>query len=183
MKKHTLAALALFALPSLTTFAATPTPSNSDQSPILSKVHKINEMVIDMAKLGKSKAQSKDVKSYAEHLIKDHKGADKEVRSCAKKNKFKLVDAPDNEETRAKHKFASEAKDQLASLKGGDFDRQFLTNMADDHDKAITLLNGNQTDSGPCSPLLAKILVSVKEHKESAEKLRAQIGAIDLPKP
>jgi predicted outer membrane protein len=67
--------------------------ANGDvDSQVLIQLHLANQMEIDAGNLAEKQAQSKDVKSFAKELVRDHKLADKGVTELAKNKKVKLIE-------------------------------------------------------------------------------------------
>lgn len=60
-------------------------------SQILSKLHQINLMEIQLGQLAQQKASSAKVKSFGERLVRDHQMADREVAALAQKRNIELV--------------------------------------------------------------------------------------------
>lgn len=67
--------------------------------------------------------------------------------------------------------------DQLSNLQGDAFDRQFLTMMAQDHEKVINTLEnsrGKENDK-KLDALIDKLLPTLRDHQRTAERLQREV--------
>jgi putative membrane protein len=83
-------------------------------------------------KLGASKAQSDEVKKFAQHMVDDHGKHLAELRKMAKAKGVNLPSAPAK-----KHQAAMK---KLESASGPEFDKAFMTQMVNDHQDALKLV-------------------------------------------
>src|SRR3954447_24289060 len=88
---------------------------------------------INAAKQAKSKATNKDVKAFADDMIRDHEAVNKQALDLVKKLK---VTPEDNETSKTLSRNASDKLDQLAKLKGAEFDKAYVANEVAYH-KAV----------------------------------------------
>ena len=82
---------------------------------------------IDIAagKQALSKASNKDVKAFAQDMVRDHEAVNKQALDLVKKLKVK---PEDNATSQALSKAAEEERAKLAKLKGAAFDRAYVEN-------------------------------------------------------
>src|SRR5690242_2426450 len=73
--------------------AQTAAPGPTDPQ-IAAIVVAANQVDIDAAKLAKSRTKNKDVKSFAETMIRDHEGVNKQAKALVKKLKVKPEASP-----------------------------------------------------------------------------------------
>src|SRR6476659_3399940 len=87
--------------------------------------------VIDIAaaKQAIEKAGNKDVKAFAQDMVRDHEAVNKQALDLVKKLK---VTPEDNDTSKALSKQATEKLAELAKLKGAEYDRAYVAN-----DKAV----------------------------------------------
>jgi len=98
-------------------------------------MHTANMAEVDAAKLAKDKAQTQQVKDFAEHMIVEHKQNDKDGKDLEKR-----IDIKDKSNDTAKDlkKDAKTEMDDLKKLKGTDFDKAYMKMQISMHQ---TLLN------------------------------------------
>jgi putative membrane protein len=125
---------------------------------------------VDAGKLASSKASNSDVKSFAQHMVKDHTKANSELMSLAKS---KQLDAKGKEDA---------AKDAIAMLgkqAGAAFDRAYMDEMVKDHQMTVELFE-KQSQGGDDPELKAwagKQLPNLREHLKMAQDLQTKLGS------
>jgi putative membrane protein len=142
--------------------------TNADTSPqdILSKIHTTNQNEIRMAKLAMQKASSKDVKNFAQKMIKDHTKADQKVMKLAKQEHLTLGRYPLTAGEQGQI-------DNLMSASGADFDRLYMEANRAGHEHAVSMLKEaeNQTMDPKVKALVAQLLPTVSHHNELAKEI------------
>src|SRR6478752_2319656 len=83
--------------------------------------------VIDIAaaKQALTKTSNKDVKAFAEDMVRDHEAVNKQALDLVKKLK---VTPEDNDTSRTLSKNAAEKHAELGKLKGAEFDKAYIEN-------------------------------------------------------
>jgi len=117
-------------------------------------------------KLAVTKAQSPDVKAFAQQMIDDHGKALTDVQSLAQAKGVALPTELD-----AKHK-AMAAK--LEKMSGADFDKAYMKNAGvADHKTVHALLMKDQkaAKDADVKALAGKMLPTVEQHEKSAEMI------------
>ncbi|MHB1845422.1 MAG: DUF4142 domain-containing protein [Deltaproteobacteria bacterium] len=140
---------------------------------LLSQLHQTNLTEIQEGELAQSNAKSSKVKSYGKELVKDHQKADKLVMAQAKKLGFDLTTAATAGQSDGQQEIA-----QLRGLQGDDFDRQFLQDEVQGHQKAIDMVKSAQASAQDkdVKKTLKKILPKLEDHLKMAQKLEKKIG-------
>ena len=138
----------------------------------LSHQHAVNLLEVDMGKLAQRNG-SAAVKTYGMTLVKDHMAGDKDVTAFAKKHGVATIPA-DTAFTDSDKKMMADMTAKLKTLKGADFDHEFLNMMADAHDKEITKIT---TDIGlvtnaDLTTLLKNIKPVLERHADTAKTLQ-----------
>jgi len=126
---------------------------------------------VAMAKLAQEKAESADVKAFAQKLEKDHTQANTELKQVASQKNITLPDAPSSMH-QAKH-------DKLAKLSGAAFDKAYIAAMLEDHQKDVREFS-REASSGSDSDVkafAAKTLPTLKEHLQQVQELSKNTGA------
>jgi putative membrane protein len=126
----------------------------------------IGKAEIELGQIALKNAQDEGVRKYAQRMVKDHSAADQKLKAIAAKQSLQLPQSLDQEHQSLKTK--------LQSLKGEDFDRQYVKAMANGHDKAVALFESasQQTQMpGELKQFAASTLPTLEEHKEMAHSL------------
>jgi putative membrane protein len=142
-------------------------------STALTKVHATNLSEIQMAQLAKDRAQSKDVKKLAEHILKDHQAADKRVEEHARMFNVNLQMAMTDPELQQMQKESQEHLTQLQGLKGAEFDKQFLLINLQAHEKAVAMVTeaDNMFRDRKEGKIFGELLPKLKMHREHVQKV------------
>jgi len=131
---------------------------------------------IETSKLAAEKAQSPEVKRFAEQMVKDHTQASTELEGLAKPKNLKVPKS-----VNAGHK-AAMAK--LKSLSGADFDSAYMAQMKKDHDKAVSLFTTASTADGLDADLQSfakKTLPTLEHHQHMAGDLNMKQASASNP--
>ncbi len=180
-------ALALV-VPSLATADDKTTPKTGDttkdtakkklgetEAKILSHLHHVNLMEVDMGKLAQ-RLGTAPVKKYGQMLVTDHSTADTKLLEFAKKRGLARLPAAkaDSDAEKAEMKKQMEEMAALEKLKGADFDREYLRMMVEGHDKELAGTAGHQEASADdeLDTLLADRKVSLQRHSDNAKELQ-----------
>lgn len=156
MKIRALAIITTLALPALaiaqdkpqdkpaTTKTEKPAKLSAEDAKIISHLHHLNQMEIDLGKAA-AKSGTTNVKSYSENLEKDHQNADAELTAYAKKHGVSKIpaDKPETDAERQAQKDTNAAVAHLKTLKGAEFDKEFLNMMVTDHDKEVARIDAS----------------------------------------
>ena len=124
-----------------------------------------NMFEIQSSQLALTKAQSPDVKSFAQKMIDDHTKAGQDMETAAKAQN---VTPP------AKLDAANQAKlDQLNGLSGQGFDSAYDAMQLKAHQDAVALFQGYGSNgpAGALKDFAAKTLPTLQMHLQMAEKL------------
>ncbi len=142
---------------------------------ILAHQHHVNQMEIDMGKLAQQKGTAA-VKTYGQMLVKDHQQADKDAMALAKRHGSAMIPketlATDAEKQEDKDTMTQAA--HLKTLKGADFDKDFLTMMVAGHEKELAKIDvamGQATDSD-LKDALSNIKPVLQRHADQARDLQ-----------
>lgn len=151
---------------------------------IVAHLNHVNKMEIDLGKLAQ-KSGSAAVKNYGSTLVTDHQTSSKELTAFAKSRKLNAIpaDKPETDADKQEHKDMTAKMARLKTLKGAEFDRQFLTMMTEGHDKELAKIDvamGTATD-----PDLQSILKATKpvlqRHADQARDLQKNPQASITP--
>jgi len=119
-----------------------------------------------LGKLASEKAANKKVKDFGAMMVTDHSKADDELKALAHKLNITLPDSISSDE--------SKTRDDLAKKSGADFDKDYVSNMVDDHKKDVKAFEDaakNCKDSD-LKAFANKTLPTLKMHLEAIEKIK-----------
>ena len=123
------------------------------------------------AELAQDKAQSKDVRDFAGMMLDDHRQANDELRTLAKKRSWQVPAQLDS-----KHK---SLLDRLSKLSGSEFEREYTQQQLQAHEQAVALFK-QEADKGKDPELKAwasQKVSTLRSHLEEAQRLSAGEGA------
>ena len=131
--------------------------------------------VIDVAaaKQALAKTSNKDVKEFAENMVRDHEAVNKLALDLVKKLK---VTPEDNDTSKSLSKNAAAKLDELAKLKGADFDKAYVANEVAYHkavDGALETLLIPSASNAELKSLLQTGLKIFQGHEQHAEHVAA----------
>jgi putative membrane protein len=153
---------------------------------IVSHLHHVNQMEIDLGKAAQKSGTAK-VKAYATTLVTDHQSADQDLTAFAKKHNLGSIaaDKPQSDADKQDQKDMDSQASQIKKLKGADFDRQYLNMMVAGHDKELA--NIDTSMSAASDPDLQSFLKAVKpvlqRHADEARDLQnSPQASADMPR-
>src|SRR2546430_12895424 len=94
---------------------------------VMGHIHHVNQIEVDLGKLAQKRGTTQGIKDYGKMLVTDHGQGDKDLVAFAKKHGQtipKEVPATDDDKKEAKDGKAM--IDRMHTLKGGEFDREYL---------------------------------------------------------
>jgi putative membrane protein len=143
---------------------------------------------VRLGQLAGERAQSQQVKEFAQMMVRDHTKAGAELKQAMSRHDVSLPATLDDEHQRL--------YDRLSKLRGAEFDREYMKAMVDGHMKVESMLKGrvdNQmpadrprgtTGTGGASKTevdaaadqwASKALPRVEQHLQTAEQVRAAL--------
>jgi putative membrane protein len=133
--------------------------------------------VIDVAaaKQALAKTSNKDVKEFAENMVRDHEAVNKQALDLVKKLR---VIPEDNDTSKSLSKNAAAKLDELAKLKGADFDKAYVANEVAYHkavDSALETLLIPSASNAELKSLLQTGLKIFQGHEQHAEHVAAEL--------
>ena len=133
--------------------------------------------VIDVAaaKQAISKASNKDVKAFAEDMVRDHEAVNKQALDLVKKLK---VTPEDNDTSKALSKQASDKLAELGKLSGASFDKAYIANEVAYHKTVDSALETQLIPSSSNAELKSLLQTGLKifqGHEQHAEHVAADL--------
>jgi putative membrane protein len=141
---------------------------------ILSQMHQTNLMEIDLGKMAAQKASSSEVRAYADQLVQDHTNVDRMVVAAAQESGTNLKNGAEaHQAVRRESAREKELERKLKTAQGADFDRLFLKETSDDHDKLIRKLQQDKqnTSDEELETLIEKVIPVLEQHHDLAQIL------------
>lgn len=130
---------------------------------------------IKAAKQALDKASSKEVKQFAQDMVRDHEAVNKQALDLVKKLK---VTPEDNDTSKALSKQASEKLAELGKLKGSAFDKAYVENEVAYHKTVNNALETQLIPSASNAELKALLQTGLKifqGHEQHAEHVEADL--------
>jgi putative membrane protein len=133
------------------------------------------EIDIKAAKQALDKTSNKQVKEFAEGMVRDHEAVNKQALDLVKKLK---VTPEDNETSRALSKQANEKLGELGKLKGAAFDKAYVANEVAYHKIVNSALETQLIPSAGNAELKSLLQTGLKifqGHEQHAEHVAADL--------
>ena len=127
---------------------------------------------IELSELALTTSSNDDIKKFAQKMIDDHKAADKKLTATLKQANLPEPKYGMDEETRG-------LVSQLAVLTGTTFDRDYVRDQIQGHEKAVALLEAYSKggDNDALKQLASTLLPTINEHLQMAKALRSSVTA------
>ena len=142
---------------------------------VMAQMHAVDKMEIDMGKAAQMKGSTQAVKAYGQLLVRDHQSADKDMLAFAKKNKstipmYKPTDEADQKDMKDDKDMAAHIK----TLKGADFDKEFLSMMVAGHEKVLAKVDSamGSVQNDELKTMLGNIKPTLQKHADQARDLQ-----------
>ena len=133
--------------------------------------------VIDIAaaKQALAKTSNKDIKAFAEDMVRDHEAVNNQALALVKKLN---VTPEDNDTSRSLSKNAADKLAELAKLKGAEFDKAYAANEVAYHkavDGALETLLIPSANNAELKSLLQTGLKIFQGHQQHAEHVASEL--------
>jgi len=136
----------------------------------ISEAAQDNLTEIQVGKVAAQKASDPAVKRFAQRLVDDHTKANQQLQSLPGANQvLQSVSLP--EEKR-------QAIDQLSGLSGKEFDRAFIDQMVQDHEKAVSRFQevASSASDPQVKQFASQTLPVLQRHLEQAKALQSRLS-------
>jgi putative membrane protein len=160
-----------------TMFVATVASAQGVTDPQIAKiVVTANQVDIDAGKLAVSKATNPEVKKFAQTMVNDHTGVNKQAVALVTKLK---VTPADNDTAKSLYDGGKSNVTNLKGLKGKEFDKAYIDHEVAYHTAVIdavdnTLIPGAQ--NAELKALLVKVRPAFVAHLEHAKTIQASLS-------
>jgi len=173
MNVSALAVCAALAFAASAVFAQPAGPSDAQIAAI---VVAANQVDIDAGKLAVGKAQSKEVKAFAQQMITDHTGVNKQATDLVTRLKVK---PEENDTSKGLKSDGAQSVAALEKLKGAEFDRAYVAREIAYHQTVIDALDKTlvpNAKNAELKALLVKVRPAFVAHLDHAKSVQAQLG-------
>jgi putative membrane protein len=136
-----------------------------------------NQADIDAAKVAKSGTKNKDVKEFAETMIRDHEAVNKEAKALVKKLKVKPEASPTSKSLEGDGKQNIKA---LKKLKGAELDKAYLEHEVAYHQEVLDTIKSTllpNAKNPELKALIEKVTPAYQAHLEHAKKLQSELAS------
>lgn len=132
-----------------------------------------NSVDIDAGKQAKAKTKNKEVKKFAQLMITDHTGVNKQAVALVKKLK---VTPEENDTSKSLKQGGADTMAKLDGLKGKEFDKAYVDNEVSYHQTVIDALDKTlipNAKNEELKALLVKVRPAFVAHLEHAKQMQA----------
>ena len=144
--------------------------SATDKTSVIKNAAKMNLATTKFADLAAQKAQSQELKQFAQTLKQDHQKAQQDLEKIAQKHNVTLPTSVDEK--------CQEEISKLQALSGQEFDREFAKGAVEGHAMAVAHLQ--QASSGATDTDIRQytqqMLSKVKEHQRKGREIAKSVG-------
>ncbi|HZL39387.1 MAG TPA: DUF4142 domain-containing protein [Pseudolabrys sp.] len=133
------------------------------------------QLDIEAAKQALAKTKNKEVKAFAEDMVRDHTAVNKQALDLVKKLK---VTPEDNDTSRALTKAAADKRTELAKLNGAAFDKAYVANEVAYHktvNGALETVLIPSASNAELKSLLQTGLKIFQGHQQHAEHVASEL--------
>ena len=133
------------------------------------------QLDIEAAKQALEKSKNKDVRAFAEDMVRDHTAVNKQALDLVKKLK---VTPENNDTSKALTKQAADKRAELAKLSGAAFDKAYITNEVAYHKTVNSALESTlipSASNGELKNLLQTGLKIFQGHEQHAEHVASEL--------
>ncbi len=136
-----------------------------------------NQVDIDAGKLAASKASSAEVKKFAQQMVTDHTGVNKQATALVTKLK---VTPEDNPTAQSLTKGGEDNVAQLKTLSGKAFDKAYIDHEVAYHQQVLDAVDKTlipSAQNAELKALLVKVRPAFVAHLEHAKHIQASLGS------
>jgi len=156
--------------------AATVSAQSVNDAQIASIVVTANQVDIDAGKLAAATSANPEVKKFAQLMVTDHTGVNKQAVALATKLK---VTPEDNDTSKSLKAGGEKNVGQLKTLKGAAFDKAYVDHEVAYHQAVLDAVDRTlvpNASNAELKALLVKVRPAFVAHLEHAKHLQASLG-------
>ena len=167
---------ALIAIGAICLSAATTSAQTVNDAQIASIVVTANQVDVDAGKLAAGTTTNTEVKKFAQLMVTDHTGVNKQAVDLATRLK---VTPQDNDTSKSLKAGGEKNVARLKTLKGAAFDKAYVDNEVTYHQAVLDALDQTlipNASNAELKALLVKVRPAFVAHLEHAKHLQASLG-------
>ncbi len=128
---------------------------------------------VELGKLAQERGNHADVKNYGQMMETDHRRAGEELKEIANRANAHRRD----DMAKDAHGDHTELREELSKLSGREFDRRYLDEMIEDHEKGINQLEGKaeRADNPQIREWAATTLPKMRNHLAKAKAVQETV--------
>jgi putative membrane protein len=160
---------------SLLWFAAGVSAQGVNDAQIASIVVTANQVDVDAGQLAKATSKNAEVKAFAQTMVTDHTGVNKQAVALVTKLK---VTPEDNDTSKALKAGGEKNVANLKTLKGADFDKAYVDHEVEYHQQVLDAVDKTlipSAQNAELKALLVKVRPAFVAHLEHAKHLQASL--------
>jgi putative membrane protein len=135
-----------------------------------------NQIDVEAGKLAKARTKSPEVKAFAQQMITDHAAVNQQASALAKKLK---VVPKENSTSESLKKGAAENVAKLKTLKGKDFDKEYVDHEVAYHQAVLDAIDQTlipNAKNAELKDLIEKVRPAINAHLEHAKSLQSKLS-------
>jgi putative membrane protein len=131
----------------------------------IAHVQHVNKLEVELGKLAQKTGTTAEVKKFGAMMVTDHSKAEKELAAFAKQRNIAAIPTDDPDPAKV------DAVAKLKTLKGAEFDREYLRMMAESHDEELAKSDPTitATSDADLKKMLEKRKMTLQKHAEHAK--------------
>lgn len=144
-------------------------PTMTGDTDFMTKAAQGGMAEVELGKLAATKAQSPEVKQFAQKMVTDHTKANDELKALAGEKNFSMPVRLDT-----KHQ---SVMDKLNSLSGAEFDKAYVDAMVADHEETVALFR-SEAEGGKDADVkgwAGKTLPNLQMHLEMIKGIKSKM--------
>ena len=154
--------------PTTTTAGSAATSLTDKDKEFMTKAAQGGMMEVTLGQMVSQKAQSPDVKTFADRMVNDHSKANDELKQVASTKGLTLpTDMGEHQKT----------VDELSKKSGKDLDKSYMTGMVKDHEKDVAEFKkaSNEVKDADLKNWATKTLPTLEEHLRMAKETQKKV--------
>ena len=170
------------------------TGTTSDMTELFQRLHHVNMMEVHAGKLAVERATNQKVREFGTKLARDHQAANERLQNLARERGISMgmpgMGPMDHERGGGRMGMGMDdemresmaAMERLRSLRGREFDLEFMQHMVADHEKTLAMLEGYRStiEDRAIQQEVQQLVTTLREHRDSAQTIFAGLpGAKD----
>ena len=126
---------------------------------------------VSLGELAQQRATDPDVKSFAAMMVRDHTTAGTELKQIAARTHASAGNEADHD------KDHNDTREALMKLSGKDFDKKYISEMVDDHEKDVKEVEdkAEHADNPEVRAWAAKTLPTMRAHLDKAKAIKERL--------